>query len=179
VDEPSLESLLTRLRRLQVRGGVPVATSGAADWYEVHLFPAASEPEIAAAQTFPQKPLPPDFVQFWRFTNGANLFVNESGLHGVGVASTDLLPELQLEEREIYGAAAIAGYVVFARVNGAGDFLVFELNTGRVLDGIHSEQPHEWREIAPSFKKWLDTFLRCGGRYYWIEALYEAAIDIL
>ena len=175
MDFPAHDPLLARLQLMQRRGGVPVAAGGASDWYEVMLFPPAPETAMKAAQEHLRKPLPADFLRFWRFSNGANLFVNESGLHGVGVASTELICELQEEESEIYGAEALAPYAIFARVNGAGDFLVFDLRTGRVLDGVHAEQPHEWRPIAASFSHWLEMFLDEGGRYYWIEALYESA----
>jgi hypothetical protein len=176
VDNGSLGTLLTRLRRLQQAGALPVSSDdGAADSYEVMLFPPAGSSQIEAVQTLLRKQLPEDFVRFWRFTNGANLFLNESGLHGVGVASTDLMAELQEEEAEFYGPTRLQRYAVFARVNGAGDFMVFDLETGRVLDGIHAEQPHEWRPIAASFTHWLELLVDAGGRYYWLEALYDSA----
>ncbi len=173
MSHPSLDASLARLRQLQIRGGVRVSLEGTEDWYEVQLFPGAAEGEVLAAQTFPSRPLPADFAQFLRFTNGANLFLNGSGLHGVGVASTSLLVDLQRDEVEFYGAQVLEPYIVFARVNGAGDFLVFERATGRVLDGIHAEHPSEWRAVADSFSEWLETFLDANGRYYWIEALYQ------
>lgn len=172
MDLTVLDSILGRLRRLQLEGGLPVLAEGTGDWYEVMLFPPAREEEIASAQHLIGKPLPADFLHFWRFSNGANLFVNESGLHGVGVASTDLIVQLQIEEARIYGAMALAHYAVFARVNGAGDFLVFDLRTGRVLDGVHAEQPEEWRPIAESFTAWLARLVEARGRYYWLESLY-------
>ena len=176
MDNGSLSTVLTRLRRLQQAGALPVSSDdGVADWYEVMLFPPAGDTQIEAAQASLRKHLPDDFLQFWRFTNGANLFLNESGLHGVGVASTDLMAELQEEEADFYGPAPLARYAVFARVNGAGDFLVFDLETGRVLDGIHAEQPYEWRPIAASFTHWLELLVDAGGRYYWLEALYDSA----
>jgi hypothetical protein len=159
---------------LQRRGGLSPNLIDTADWYEVMLFPAAVEGEVALALATIGRTLPSDFLRFWEFSNGANLFVNESGLHGVGIASTGRIGELQRDEEEFYGAAAMAPYAVFARVNGAGDFLVFELETGRVLDGVHAEQPPEWRVIAESFTEWLERFTEASGRYYWIEALYEA-----
>jgi len=174
VSRSSLETSFHRLRQLQLRGGVKVQLDSVEDWYEVQLFPPAEESEILAAQTFPNQPLPDDFVAFLRFTNGANLFVSESGLHGVGIASTTLLLDLQQEEIQYYGGQALAPYLVFARVNGAGDFLVFERQSGRVLDGVHAERPTEWRVIAGSFGEWLEAFLHADGRYYWIEALYQA-----
>jgi hypothetical protein len=137
------------------------------------LFQPAVEADIGSLQLLLGKQLPADFVHFWRVTNGANLFVNESGLHGVGVASTELLAELDREETEQYGDA-LKPYAVFARVNGAGDFLAFDLKSGRVLDGVHAEQPGEWRVIAPSFTDWLAAFVEARGRYFWIEALYES-----
>ena len=167
-----LEALFAGLRELQGTAGLRVEVEGQNDLYEVMLFPPASESEIAAAQTWPGSSLPSDFVEFWRFTNGANLFVNDSGLHGVGVASTDLISDLQREEGEFYGQEAMAGYCVFARVNGSGDFLVFRLSDGAVLDGIHSEQPHEWRVVAAGFARWLETLIENRGRYYWLEVLY-------
>lgn len=169
------DPLLARIQLLQQRGGVPVSADGASDWYEVMLFSPAREADIESTQSALGKTLPADFLRFWRFSNGANLFINESGLHGVGVASTDLIRELEQEEREHYGAAALDKYVTFARVNGGGDFLVFNLETGQVLDGVHAEQPHEWRPIAASFNHWLEQFVNAGGRYFWLEALYAAA----
>lgn len=173
MEVPTLQNLLGRLRRLQVRGGTPATTTN--DWYEVHLFPPARESEIHSALRLVNKPLPEDFKQFWRYTDGANLFVNESGLHGVGVASTELLIDLHQEEIEVYGDTTLEDYVVFARVNGSGDFLVFHTPTGRVLDGIHAEQPEEWRVVANSFNEWLHAFIEAGGRYYWIEELYASS----
>jgi hypothetical protein len=174
VDVLSLDTLIARLRRLQIEGGLSVESEHGTDLYEVMLFPAAAEGDIAAAQAQIGKHLPADFLRFWRFSNGANLFLNESGLHGVGVSSTGLMMELQEEEAEFYGRDALRPYAVFARVNGAGDFLVFDLDTGRILDGVHAEQPREWRAIADSFTHWLASFLDAGGAYYWIEALYES-----
>jgi hypothetical protein len=153
-----------------------VETEGGSDWYEVMLFPPAAEERIDSAQTLLGKRLPEDFLHFWRYSDGANLFVNESGLHGIGVASTELIPELLLEEARVYNAAALRPYAVFARVNGAGDFLAFEVESGRVLDGVHAEQPHEWRPIAESFTDWLSALMAAEGRYYWLEELYEAAV---
>ena len=49
--------------------------------------------------------------------------------------------------------------------------------TGRVLDGVHAEQPHEWQPIAASFTEWLACLVDSGGRYYWLEALYEAVAE--
>ena len=167
------DPLLARLQLMQRRGGIPVNTGGASDWYDIMLFPPATEAQIRSAVERVGKPLPNDFLRFWRFSNGANLFLNDSGLHGVGVASTELLAELQQEEAEIYGAEALLPYVVFARVNGSGDFLVFDLKSGQILDGVHAERPHEWRPIAASVNHWLEMFLEQGGRYFWIEALYE------
>jgi hypothetical protein len=175
VESPSVAELVTRLRRIQRRGAVPVESGGARDWYEVMLFPPAREVDVVTAHRWLGKELPEDFLEFWRLTDGANLFLNESGLHGVGVASTELLRELQAEEIEVYGPGAMMKYVVFARVNGSGDFLVFNLETGQVLDGIHAEQPHEWRPIAASFTHWLDRLIEECGRYYWLEALYEGS----
>jgi hypothetical protein len=175
VSAPSLHNLLNQLSRTQQSGPVAVANGGATDWYEVMLFPPASEEHIASVQLLVGKQLPTEFVQFWRFSNGANLFVNDSGLHGIGLASVGLWEELEREEAEVYGPKALAPYAIFGRVNGAGDFLVFELKTGRVLDGVHAEQPHEWRPIAESFTDWLATLIDQGGRYFWLEALYEAA----
>ena len=165
--------LEARLWRLQRNGGVSVNTGGASDWYEVMLFPPASPAEIDRANALFGGRLPEDFVQFWRFTNGANLFLNESALHGVAVASTGMLGEFLRDEMDFYGAEAMAPYAVFGGVNGAGDFLVFDLETGRVLDGIHSEQPHEWHPVAENFTEWLERFLDANGKYFWIEALYE------
>lgn len=145
------------------------------DWYEVMLFPPATETDIAGARAAMGRPLPDELVAFWQLSNGANLFVNESSLHGVGLASTELLAELQIEEREFYGPGVLDGYLVFARVNGAGDFLVLELSSGRVLDGVHAEQPHEWKPISESLTHWLEQLIEANGRYFWIEALYEAA----
>jgi hypothetical protein len=177
VGRPSLAPLLTRLRTLQYPGGVRVQCGDGdnSDWYEVMLFPPATEREVSDALGQTGKRLPADFLEFWAASNGANLFVNESSLHGVGVASTELFVELQEEEREFYGDGALERYAVFARVNGAGDFLVLDLKTGRVLDGVHAEQPHEWKPIAESFTQWLDTLIQSSGRYYWIEAMYESA----
>jgi hypothetical protein len=174
VNVASLDEVLHRLRRVQTDGGLAFESPGACDWYEVQLFPPATQNEIFAAEGLLRKRLPVDFLHFWRLTNGANLFVNESALHGVGVASTHLIADLQNEEAQVYSAATLAPFVIFGRVNGAGDFLVFELATGRVLDGVHAEQPHEWRPIADSFTQWLTRFLEAGGRYYWIEALYDS-----
>lgn len=171
----SLNLQIERLRRLQRNGGVQVVTEeGASDWYEVMLFPPASAGQIASAEALIGKPLPDELKEFWNSTNGANLFLNDSGLHGIGVTSTELIPELQQEEAELYGGNALEPYVVFARVHGSGDFLVFELPTGRILDGIHAEKPQEWRPIADSFREWLDRLIEARGRYYWLEALYEA-----
>lgn len=174
---PSLAELLPRLRDLQYPGGVRVPTGEpeSTDWYEVMLFPPASEVQIREAQALSRQTIPAELQEFWRASNGANLFVNESSLHGIGVASTDLLADLQIEEEEFYGRQAMEGYLVFARVNGAGDFLVLDLATGRVLDGIHAEQPHEWKPIAESFNHWLAQLVENDGRYFWIEALYESA----
>lgn len=174
---PSLGELMSRLQALQYPGGVRVHTGEGdnTDWYEVMLFPGASEAEIRAAQALSEKPIPEELQAFWRASNGANLFINESTLHGVGVASTELLADLQIEEEEFYGREALERFLVFARVNGAGDFLVLELETGRVLDGIHAEQPHEWKPIAESFNHWLAQLVEASGRYFWIEALYESA----
>ena len=175
METSQLESVLIQLRRLHHHGGVPVSLHGTRDWYEVMLFPPAVDAQIARAQERLDKRLPEDFLHFWRFTNGANLFVNESGLHGIGVASTDLIVELERDEVEAYGLAVLREHVVFARVNGAGDFLAFNLRNGAVVDGVHSEQPSEWKEIAPNFTAWLQRLVEMDGRYYWIEALYEAA----
>ncbi len=176
MDDPSsFDALFLTLARLQQRGGLRVDTGGATDWYEVMLFPPATDREIAAAVASVGRKLPEEFLRFWRFSDGANLFVNDSGLHGVGVASTDRIAELQREEEEVYGREALEPYVVFARANGSGDFLVFELETGRVLDGVHAEQPAEWRPIAGGFRDWLSRFTEKGGRYYWLEDLYERA----
>lgn len=173
MEAATVESLVAQLAQVQRRGGIAFEADGVSDWYEVMLFPAASAAEVAAAEAAVRKPLPEDFLRFWALTNGANLFINDSSLHGVGVSSTGLLAELQEDEVEVYGAAAMAPYLVFARVNGAGTFLAFDLKTGRVLDGVHAEQPHEWRPIAASFTHWLECFLNAGGRYYWIESLYH------
>lgn len=175
METSQIDSLLIQLRRLHNHGGVPVAFQGTRDWYEVMLFPPAAESQVARAQERLDKRLPEDFLHFWRFTNGANLFVNESGLHGIGVASTELMVELERDEVETYGLKALREFAVFARVNGAGDFLAFDLNTGAVVDGVHSEQPHEWKVVAESFTAWLERLVELDGRYYWIEALYDAA----
>lgn len=171
------DPILARLQLLQQRGGIPVESEAGTDWYEVMLFPPAREADIESTQTAIGKQLPADFIRFWRFSNGANLFINESGLHGVGVASTNLIRELEQEELEHYTADALRRYAIFARVNGGGDFLVFDLETGQVLDGVHAEQPHEWRPIAASFTHWLESFIEASGRYYWLEALYSSVPD--
>lgn len=177
MSSPSLPALIARLRALQYPGGVRVETGqdGNTDWYEVMLFPPASESEIQEARSGAEREIPSELANFWRSSNGANLFVNESSLHGVGVSSTDMLADLQIEEEEVYGKEALRGHLIFARVNGAGDFLVLDTATGQVLDGVHAEQPNEWKPIAESFNLWLERFLEANGRYYWIEALYEAA----
>ncbi len=169
-----LPTLADHLRRLHRSGGVTVEAGGVKDSYEVMLFAPASETDLASLQLVQGKRLPAEFADFLRFSNGANLFVNDSGMHGVGIASVELLADLQAEEEEQYSAAALQPYLVFGRVNGAGDFLVFEIASGRVLDGVHAEQPHEWRSIAESFTEWLRRFLLARGAYYWIEALYES-----
>jgi hypothetical protein len=173
VHEEPLDSLLARLREIQARGGVGVESEGVTEWYEVMLFPPAGATQVASVQRALEKRLPESFLAFWRATNGANLFLSDSGLHGVGVASTELMLGLEEEETETYGPGALADYAVFARVNGAGDFLVFELSTGRVLDGVHAEQPREWRAIADSFEEWLGRLIDNDGRYYWLEALFQ------
>ncbi len=172
-----LTALLQELSRLHNEGPIMVGTGDARDEYEVMLFPPARESDLTSLQLVLGKRLPPDFVAFLRATNGANLYVNDSGLHGVGLASVGLLAELQSEEEEIYGAEALAPYIVFGRMNGSGDFLVFEQETGRVLDGVHAEQPHEWRVIADNFAAWLARLIAAEGRYYWLEALYDAPGD--
>jgi hypothetical protein len=139
----------------------------------VMLFPPPLAAEVERALVLVKGKLPAEFLMFWGHTNGANLFVNDSGMHGVGVTSTELLEELQREERERYGSA-LNGYVIFARVNGSGDFLAFD-EAGRVVDGIHAEQPSEWRVIAGSFGEWLQRLVDAEGGYYWLEELYNAA----
>ncbi|MFN3649367.1 MAG: SMI1/KNR4 family protein [Armatimonadota bacterium] len=176
MDSHPLAPLLAELRRIHADGGLRVETGSVSDWYEVMLFPPAEDQAVAAAETRLRRKLPVDFQVFWRFTNGANLFVNESGLHGVGIASTELIVDLQEEEEDFYGTEALERYAVFARVNGSGDFLAFDLETGHVLDGIHSEQPREWRPIAASFTHWLESLIRADGGYYWLEALYQAGV---
>ena len=175
MSRPSLPELVARLKTFQYPGGVRVQTGDGetTDWYEVMLFPPASEADVAEAERVAGKRLPAELAEFWRHSNGANLFVNESSLHGVGLASTDLLADLQIEEEEIYGADPLDRYIVFARVNGAGDFLVIDEQTGRVLDGVHAEQPPEWKPIAESLTHWLELLIQADGRYFWIEALYE------
>jgi hypothetical protein len=177
VGRASIAPLLARLRTFQYPGGVRVECGDGdnTDWYEVMLFPPATDREVSQAMLRSGKRLPQDFIEFWLASNGANLFVNESSLHGVGVASTEMFLELQDEESEVYGDGALDRYAVFARVNGAGDFLVLDLTSGKVLDGVHAEQPQEWKPIAESFAEWLETFVQANGRYYWIEALYESA----
>ncbi len=175
MESSRLAILLTRLRRLHNHGGVPVSAHGTRDWYEVMLFPPAAEAQVARAQERLDKRLPAEFLDFWRFTNGANLFVNESGLHGIGIASTDLIVELERDEVEVYGISTLRGHAVFARVNGAGDFLAFDLASGAVVDGVHSEKPEEWKVVAGSFTEWLERLIDQDGRYYWIEALYDAS----
>jgi hypothetical protein len=169
----SLDELLFSLRQMQAAGGVGITAGGAEDWYEVMLFPPAFEADIEDVQNSLGKRLPEEFLQFWRNSDGANLYLNDSGLHGVGVASTELMAELQTEEAENYGRAALSPFAVFARVNGSGDFLAFDLASGAVVDGVHAEQPHEWRPIATSFVDWLDRLVEARGRYYWLEALME------
>lgn len=171
--DPAVRTLVSELRTLQVAGGVPVVAGGVEDHYEVMLFPPAPPHQIGFVQTVLGKRLPDDFVEFWHLTDGANLYVNESGLHGVGVTSTELMLDLHEEENALYGEEALARYAIFARVNGSGDFLAFQLDTGRVLDGVHAEQPQEWRPIADSFTSWLSTLIREHGRYFWLEALYD------
>lgn len=175
--QPSPSDLYRRLRAFQYPGGVRVPMDDGAntDWYEVMLFPPATDMQVAAVLTLTGKALPAEFLEFWSLSNGANLFVNESGLHGVGLASTELFLDLQEEEAAFYGEDALGPYAVIARVNGAGDFLVLETATGRVLDGIHAEQPGEWRVIAGSFTEWLSRLIEAEGRYFWLEALYEGA----
>lgn len=175
METTGIRSLLSRFSQIQRQGGLTIETAGGPDSYEVMLFRAATPAEIDAAQRWFQGRLPQDFIEFWSLTNGANLFVNESGLHGVGVASSELIVDLQQEELEFYGPQALACYAIFARVNGAGDFLAFNLETGKVVDGVHAEQPAEWEEIASSFTEWLARILEAEGRYYWLEAMYERA----
>ncbi len=174
MDSRETLTLFELLQDLERNGGTSTVLEGrAADWYEVFLFPGATDDQVADAEALLGRKLPEDFATFLRCTNGANLFLNESGLHGVGVASTSLLPQLQIEEAEVYGGVALMPFLVFARVNGAGDFLAFELNTGRVLDCVHAERPAEWRVIAPSFSAWLARLIESRGSYYWIEELYS------
>jgi hypothetical protein len=175
---PSVSELFARLRAFQYPGGVRVPLDDGlnTDWYEVMLFPPADEMQVAATLTLSEKAPPPDLLEFWTHSNGANLFVNESGLHGIGLASTDLFLELQEEEEAFYGEEALRGYAVIARVNGAGDFLVVESATGRVLDGVHAEQPQEWRPIAEDFREWLERLIETQGRYFWLEALYAGEV---
>lgn len=176
MDLNGLQAQFQHLQRIQSAGGVRVTTAeGIRDTYEVMLFPPASEAVIASVEALLAGRVPRQLSAFWRLSNGANLFLNESGFHGVGVASTDLFIDLQQEEAEFYGAETMAGYAVVARVNGAGDFLVCETATGRILDGIHSEQPGEWRPIAASLEEWLGRLIEARGRYYWLEDLYAAA----
>lgn len=170
-----LDAALLRLRSLHGEGGIAVSDHGTDDWYDIMLFAPATAQQTRMAQASIAKRLPEDFLRFWRFSNGANLFLNESGLHGVGIASTEMIRELQDEEEEFYGEDALENYAVFARVNGGGDFLVFDLTSGRVLDGVHAEQPHEWHPVADSFAQWLERFLDEEGRYYWLQALYDHA----
>jgi hypothetical protein len=180
VDSREILRLHEKLQDLERNGGTSTVLEGrAADWYEVFLFPGATDDQIADAEALLGRKLPDEFAAFLRCTNGANLFLNESGLHGIGVASLSLLPQLQIEEAEVYGGVALTPYLVFARVNGAGDFLAFELNTGGVLDCVHAERPTEWRVIAPSFCDWLARLIESRGSYYWIEELYQhAAVPI-
>lgn len=150
------------------------ASEQASDVYEVMLFPPAAEQAIASVRSLLPGRVPEELVRFWRLSDGANLYLNESGFHGIGLASTELFLDLQQEEAEFYGATTLTPFAVFARVNGAGDFLVCETATGRVYDGIHSEQPHEWRAIAGSISEWLARLIEANGRYYWLEELYNA-----
>lgn len=176
MDSRDISRLHEQLHDLERSGGTSTVLEGrAADWYEVFLFPPATDDQIADSEALLGRRLPEQFAAFLRCTNGANLFLNESGLHGVGVASTSLLPQLQIEEAEVYGGVALTPYLVFARVNGAGDFLAFELTTGRVLDCVHAERPTEWRVIAQSFSDWLARLIESRGSYYWIEELYHPA----
>lgn len=163
--------VLKRLSLISRRGGLPLKTEGGADWYHVTLFEPAGEEAILAAAAALGRRIPEQLVEFWRFSNGANLFLNESGLHGVGLASTDLIQQLQIEEARFYGASALASYLVLGRVHGSGDFIVVELSSGRILDGVHAEQPHEWREIAPDLHAWLLRLVNESGRYFWLEDL--------
>lgn len=176
MDELTSARLYEKLELLEKNGGISTVLEGrAADWYEVILFPPAANDQIASVEALLGRRLPDEFADFLRRTNGANLFLNDSGMHGVGVASTSLLPSLQIEEAEVYGGVALKDFLVFARVNGAGDFLVFDLPTGRVLDGVHAEVPTEWRTIAGSFNEWLSQLIDNRGGYYWIEELYSSA----
>lgn len=135
------------------------------------LFPPATAAQVNEAGAILGKRIPESLANFWRFSNGANLFLNDSGLHGIGLASTDLLVELNQEEMKHYGSLPLAPYLVIARAQGSGDFLVIELGTGRVVDGVHAEQPHEWRVVADSLEQWLHRLLEESGRYFWLEEL--------
>jgi hypothetical protein len=177
LDVTRLDGLIGRLYRIQREGGITVHNAEFRDHYEVSLFPPATAQQIQNVELALGKRLPADFTYFWRATNGANLFVNDSALHGVGVASTEMMSELEQDEAEIYGRGSLRRHAVFARVNGAGDFLAFDLATGAVVDGIHAEQPDEWRVIADSFTDWLERLVDGYGRYYWLESLYSAPSD--
>ena len=97
MDSRDQTRIFERLRELQRDGGLSTILEGpTADWYEVELFPAAADEHVASAEALMGKRLPAEYAAFLHFSNGANLYVNESGLHGVGIASSVLLPQLQL-----------------------------------------------------------------------------------
>jgi len=117
--------------------------------------------------------VPPDLLDFWRFSNGASLFIDET----YGQWGLRLLPAtVAIEETKNFEVARSTdvrlGDLVVGKFLGDADVLLLRCDQtaedyGSLVVALPLDERSDWDRIAPSLEGFLRAYARTHGEKFW------------
>ena len=167
----TIEELIGLMKREGPNLAKPVAVEGMPDMTFDCTFENEGASELIAHQSIPA--YPPDLVEFWGISRTARLFEDKSyGQWGLEILNPDSALTATDSVRDRRFRDHVNGDVVIGRFLGDSDLLLIRCDPdcadfGCLLVATPLDPRHEWRKVADSFSKFLESFIQAGGDKYW------------
>jgi hypothetical protein len=136
----------------------------------ISINKGASEEELNKTNSYFNKRLPGDYLNFLKTFNGIELFRIENFI-GFKFYDCDSLINNDLIQRKEFGEDWNENIIQFCSCLGDGDhigFKIFDDLSYKIADCFHEELPNEWKTSTYNFDDFLEKLVDMRGKKFWL-----------
>jgi SMI1 / KNR4 family (SUKH-1) len=131
---------------------------------------SATDAEVEKTEQLLNLPLPNDYIDFLKFSNGCTLYKLED-IGGYDFLGTkDIFKETE-SNKEIYEEEWDDRIIIFCEIIGEGNYLGFRiLENGQyeILDCFHELLPSEWSVTPYLLDEFMEKLIDNDGDKFWL-----------